>query len=267
VTAPAHAHVEIVPVEHRPAHSAVADAIRGRLASGELRPGDRLPPERVLAERLGVGRMTVRHALRELAAEGLLVTRRGRNGGTVVADEPRVFPAGRQTVTARYVADLQENYEFRMALEPAVARLAADRATRQEAAALRALAAEPATTVPLYRAVDSRFHVALAEASRNRHALAAVRDARANLFAWADALWGGQAWSAHEATVRRALLDHVEIADAVARRDGELAERRMQEHLAIAMQAFAGIIDDVGAAPPGACPTLAQAANRDREGN
>jgi DNA-binding FadR family transcriptional regulator len=248
VTAPAHADVEIAPVEHRPARSAVAEAIRARLAAGELRPGDRLPPERVLAERLGVGRMTVRQALRELAAEGLLVTRRGRNGGTVVADAPRVFPRAPEDVTARYVADLHENYEFRMALEPAVARMAAARATREEAAVLRTLAAEPATSLPMYRAVDSRFHVALAEASRNRHALAAVREARSNLFAWADALWGRGDWSVHEATVRRALHDHVLIAEAVGARDGELAEGRMHDHLATAMAAFAGIIDDVGAA-------------------
>ena len=92
MAAPAHTHVELVPLQHERAHRAVADAIRTRLAVGELRPGDRLPPERVLAERLGVGRMTVRQALRELAAEGLLVTSRGRHGGTVVADEPRPFP-------------------------------------------------------------------------------------------------------------------------------------------------------------------------------
>jgi len=80
---------------------------------------------------------------------------------------------------------------FRLALEPAVARLAAERATPDEARTLRALAAEPAGTAPIYRAVDSRFHIALVEASRNRLAVEAVLGARETLFAWADALWGG----------------------------------------------------------------------------
>jgi DNA-binding FadR family transcriptional regulator len=236
------------PLEHQRAHRVVADAIRGRLAQGELRPGDRLPPERVLAERLGVGRMTVRQALRDLAAEGLLVTRRGRHGGTVVADEPRPFPAGLDDAAARYAAELRENYEFRLALEPAVARLAAGRATVAEIAELQALAAEPATTAPMYRALDSRFHIALAQASRNRLATEAVRGARETLFAWADALWGAQDWEQHAETVRLALLDHVAIAEAIAQRDGDEAQRRMHAHLATAVANFTGIIDDVGAA-------------------
>ncbi len=132
--------VQIDPVRQQPAHRVVADAIRSRLAVGELRPGDRLPPERALAGQLGVGRMTVRQALHELAGEGLLVTRRGRHGGTVVADALRPA-APRQAAAERYGADLRENYEFRAALEPAVARLAAERATLEAVGALRALAA------------------------------------------------------------------------------------------------------------------------------
>jgi DNA-binding FadR family transcriptional regulator len=248
VAASAHTHVELLPLQHEPAHRVVADAIRTRLALGELRPGDRLPPERVLAERLGVGRMTVRQALRELAAEGLLVTSRGRHGGTVVADEPRPFPATFADAAARYTAELRENYEFRMTFEPSVARLAAERIEPAEAAALRRLAAEPTTTVPMYRAVDSRFHLAVAQASRNRHAVGAVRRARASLFAWADALWVDQDWSRHEPTVERTQRDHEAIAAAIAAGDAALAERRMHEHLVLAVEAFTGVIDDVDAA-------------------
>ncbi len=248
VPSSAHAGVRLAPLEHQPAHRVVADAIRGRLAQGELRPGDRLPPERVLAEQLGVGRMTVRQALRDLAAEGLLVTRRGRHGGTVVADEPRRYPGGLAAATNRYVAELRENYEFRLALEPTVARLAAERATDDQIRGLRLLAAEAATSAPVYRAVDSRFHIALAEASRNRLAVEAVRGARETLFAWADALWGGEEWERHAETVRLALRGHVEIAEAVAGRDGDEAEGRMRGHLAAAVASFTGIIDKVGAA-------------------
>ena len=202
----------------------------------------------MLAERLGVGRMTVRQALRELAAEGLLVTSRGRHGGTVVADEPRPFPATFADAAARYTAELRENYEFRMTFEPSVARLAAERIEPAEAAALRRLAAEPTTTVPMYRAVDSRFHLAVAQASRNRHAVGAVRRARASLFAWADALWVDQDWSRHEPTVERTQRDHEAIAAAIAAGDAAFAERRMHEHLVLAVEAFTGVIDDVDAA-------------------
>ena len=54
---------------------------------GVLAPGESLPPERELAARLGVSRDTVREAIKSLADAGYLVSRRGRYGGTFLADE------------------------------------------------------------------------------------------------------------------------------------------------------------------------------------
>jgi GntR family transcriptional regulator len=70
-----------------PAHAQIATWLRAGI--GELAPGDRLPGERALAERLGVSRMTLRQALAELEADGVLVRVTGRAGGAFVA-EPRV---------------------------------------------------------------------------------------------------------------------------------------------------------------------------------
>src|SRR4029079_1459430 len=54
---------------------------------GMLAPGESLPPERELAPGLGVSRDTVRDAIKSLADAGYLVSRRGRYGGTFLADE------------------------------------------------------------------------------------------------------------------------------------------------------------------------------------
>src|SRR4051812_36915073 len=54
---------------------------------GLLTPGESLPPERELAARLGVSRDTVREAIKSLAEAGYLVSRRGRYGGTFLAEE------------------------------------------------------------------------------------------------------------------------------------------------------------------------------------
>src|ERR1700745_45266 len=54
---------------------------------GVLQPGESLPPERELAARLGVSRDTVREAIKSLSDAGYLVSRRGRYGGTFLADE------------------------------------------------------------------------------------------------------------------------------------------------------------------------------------
>lgn len=75
----------------KPAYMVIADALRAKIESHELAPGDKLPPERELVERFGVARMTIRHALDMLQAEGLIERRRGRSGGTFIRATPPVL--------------------------------------------------------------------------------------------------------------------------------------------------------------------------------
>lgn len=64
----------------------VADHIAGLIAAGTLQPGARLEGERELAEQLGVAIGTVRRAVEELRARGLVVTLPAK--GTYVAEPP-----------------------------------------------------------------------------------------------------------------------------------------------------------------------------------
>jgi GntR family transcriptional regulator len=66
-------------------HAQIEDWLAGQIADGSLAPGDRLPTEHELAKWFGVSRMTLRHALAELARRGLVTRTVGRHGGTVVA--------------------------------------------------------------------------------------------------------------------------------------------------------------------------------------
>jgi GntR family transcriptional regulator len=70
-------------------HGQIEDWLANAIAAGELAPGDRLPTENDLAAWLGVSRMTLRHALGELAQRGLVTRTVGRGGGTFVA-EPKL---------------------------------------------------------------------------------------------------------------------------------------------------------------------------------
>lgn len=70
-------------------HGQIEDWLADAIATGRLAPGDRLPTEQDLAAWLGVSRMTLRHALAELAQRGLVTRSVGRSGGTFVA-EPKV---------------------------------------------------------------------------------------------------------------------------------------------------------------------------------
>jgi GntR family transcriptional regulator len=67
------------------AHGQIEDWLADEIAAGRLSPGDRLPTEQDLAAWLGVSRMTLRHALAELAQRGLVSRSVGRSGGTFVA--------------------------------------------------------------------------------------------------------------------------------------------------------------------------------------
>ena len=78
------------------AHEYVAEQIRRHIALRLIAPGESLPSERRLAAMFGVGRPTVQLALKELAADRLVATRRGRRGGTFVsepAEDPVVLDA------------------------------------------------------------------------------------------------------------------------------------------------------------------------------
>ncbi|HEY7145961.1 MAG TPA: GntR family transcriptional regulator [Streptosporangiaceae bacterium] len=66
-------------------HAQIEDWLAGEIRAGSLAPGDRLPAEQDLAAWFGVSRMTLRHALGELARRGLVTKAVGRRGGTFVA--------------------------------------------------------------------------------------------------------------------------------------------------------------------------------------
>lgn len=110
----------------------IADAIR----SGLLKEGDMLPGERVLAQRFEVSRPTVRAAIAQLSAAGVLATGQGRSGGARVAS--MWIPDGLQLRPMDPVAmdEIIELLEARRVLEPAVAQLAAERLGDEDVARL-----------------------------------------------------------------------------------------------------------------------------------
>jgi len=67
-------------------HGQIEDWLAELISVGRLAPGDRMPTEQDLAAWLGVSRMTLRHALANLARRGLVTRTVGRRGGTFVAE-------------------------------------------------------------------------------------------------------------------------------------------------------------------------------------
>lgn len=73
-------------VTSQPLTLAGAENLRTRIHRGEVGPGDRLPAERALAQQLGVGRISLREAIKTLEQEGYVHVRWGASGGVYVSE-------------------------------------------------------------------------------------------------------------------------------------------------------------------------------------
>jgi DNA-binding FadR family transcriptional regulator len=218
--------------------SALTDVIFRRVRSGnafeetverlldgiKLGIHDRLPAERELATRLGVSRVTVRDALRELSAAGYVETRRGRSGGTFVIRRPAP-PAS--VDAAALAATLADTLPFRRAVEVGAAEAAA-RATlsRERRESLSsAPAAVAAAGLDEYRQADSRLHLAIADASGSASLAASVVDARVRMVDLLDAI------PMLEVNLTHSNDQHARIVTAILAGDPARARQAMDEHV------------------------------------
>jgi GntR family transcriptional repressor for pyruvate dehydrogenase complex len=114
----------------------IAEALRRRIRGGELPQGQRLPTERDLAEELAVSRTTVREALQVLKEEGFVETVRGRAGGNFVTDLTLPQELWYERIREN-PAELDELFDYRIALETRSAFLAANRRVASDLTAMR----------------------------------------------------------------------------------------------------------------------------------
>lgn len=153
------------PVTTQTVSDQVADQLRQLISSGQYKPGKRIPSERELAVKLGVGRPAVREALRELKAQGFLITGRGAQG-TTVADLPSPsFSAPLTSLVGAGAERIIELMEVRSAVEIEAAGLAARRATLEDLHRLSILLTAPGDVITPEE--DVAFHAAIAEATHN----------------------------------------------------------------------------------------------------
>lgn len=206
---------------HSPLTQLVLEQLRDRILSGAVGGGDRLVEGR-LSEELGVSRMPVREALRQLAAEGL-VTIEPRRGASVT----------------QYSDDqVRELVEVRATLEGLNAKLAAKRHDPAQIAELQTilsegvrLAAESGDALTLVR-LNQRFHDALANVASNsvlRDMMRSLRARTALLFAPVNRTRGKQNWDEHAAILRAVIDGDAELASLLAARHVYSAAQMQQQ--------------------------------------
>lgn len=213
--------------------------------------GDRLPPERELAGRLGVSRMTIRDALRELAAAGYVETRRGRFGGTFVTYQPNPLAHGELTRTAQSMGHLlNDALTFRRVVEAGAAETAA-RATlsrRQRKELTASLAAVESTHIAGYRQADTRLHLAIAEAAGSPMLTTSVVEVRVHLVDLLNAIPMLERNLVHSNT------QHAAMVRAILAGDPAGARQAMEEHVegtAALLRGFLGQSGPAAGDPPG----------------
>ncbi len=190
--------------------------------------GSTLPSERELAERLNVSRSTLREAMAALREAGLVETRRGRGGGTVVTLKPRT-PSARAAarVTAAKRQEWLDCLVFRRIVEAGAASLAA-RASLDKAALARldeahaevAGAKRPAE----HRQADSRFRLTIAALTGSPRVVEAVTSVQATLHEMLLAI------PVLEANIAHSDRQHASVVRAIRRGNHDRARAGMEEH-------------------------------------
>ena len=198
---------------------------------GVVGPGQRFPSERDLAAQLGISRLTLREAIRELHEAGYVSSRRGRLGGTFVTYTP---PAPDREEARRLAHEdgdrLADALTFRLAVEAGAAEALAGRfataADQQIRQTLLARLGEVNAAGPQdYRRLDTLFHLGIAELTSSSLLATACADARMRLNDLLNAIPVLQRNIDHTAG------QHQQIVDAILAGDAAKARSAVAEHL------------------------------------
>lgn len=205
----------------------VSKLILEMISDGELEPGDKLPPERALAERLGVSRNVLREAVRSLASLNVLEVRHGAGvfvGSLEIADliEPLEFAVSLERSAVKALL------EARLAIEPGIARLAAERIEAAHVADLQRLVRESdehAGEELRFLEIDVELHGTILAAADNPF-LTRIMQSVGRL-----ARTGREFTNPSPRMRELAIADHHQIVTTLEQRDAEAAETAMRLHL------------------------------------
>lgn len=221
--------------DDRRAWQVVLESIERDLLEGRLRPGDHLPGERALSADLGVGRSSVREAIRVLEVLGLVrtATGSGPNAGAIIV----ALPGGGMSALMRLqvaatgfaVADIVKT---RLVLETAVAADLAEASQPDLAASVTLLDVMESRDLPEaeFLALDAQFHLSLAEASGNQVIAATMAGLRSSIEGYVRQ--GAATLPSWPETSARLMREHRNILAAIESGDAASARTVVHAHIA-----------------------------------
>lgn len=212
--------------------------ILNRIIEGEYKEGERLPTEHTLAERFATSRPTVREALAQLRADGIIATRHG--SGTTVMRRPD--PDVRRFAPLESLSDIRRCYEYRIVVEAGAAALAAQKADDADVEAIQREWDNLQTIIEtsgIGAKDDFAFHLAVARASKNPFFITALSGIQEQMVFSMNL---SRNLSLVKSIERQRLVqqEHFEVLEAVRARDSERASRAMRTHLEHAVNRMFG---------------------------
>ncbi len=221
----------ISPLPRQRVSEAVADDIREAIFGGKLLPGHKLPSEREMAAQYHSSRVAIREALRALVNEGLIIVKRGYNGGACVSDFDNALRALRDslmTVVKLGQAKSSHLSEVRNILEPEIAAIATLRATSSDLQAIEAIVMaqeEELKAGKLSRRYDMEFHRSAVDATHNPVLSIVVNAINDSL---RESIFQSKL---NNAMRTRVVNNHRNIFEALKSRNAEEAQKLMSQHI------------------------------------
>lgn len=216
-------------IEKKKLYEEIADTLSTEVQSGMLKEGEKLPSIQSLAKQYGVGAAAIREALNALRVMGLVTIKHGE-GTFVKAAMPRVFTPEMSAARKKDIIDL---LEVRKIIEVGAVKLAAAQHDESQLQKIRTALEQMLEAVHqdgLGEQSDLAFHMAIASASNNHllmKLLNDVSDVMKTTMKETRRIWLYK----ETKTIEKLYYEHLEIYEAIQKRDSQLAEQAMYRHL------------------------------------
>ena len=216
----------------------IEDELMRYILEQPVEMGQKIPNEFELAERFGVGRSTIREAVKGLVSRGILEVRRGSGTYVINTSSFEVDPLGFGKIEDKYKLAL-DLFEVRLMIEPEIAALACRNASAEELRTLKRLCDE---TEQLYRSSrnhiskDIEFHTCIARCSKNQVVETLIPVINTAVYTFANLT--------HHMLMEETIKTHRAVTDAVLKRDSVGARCAMMMHLTYNRQTIMKILEE-----------------------
>lgn len=207
----------------------IARDLASYIVDSDLQPGTPLPPEHEMIESLGVGRTTLREALRLLETRGVLTIKSGPGGGPVVRrPRPSDLSEALTLILQFEGAPLMEVIEARRWIESTICRLASSQISQAEVDELREInqvIADNADDQDLFLEQNAEFHKRIGKACGN----VVLRVFLETIITVGDGRAVGVRYGPRQ--VESNVIAHERIIEALSAGDADAAGKAMSDHL------------------------------------